>query len=161
MAKIQQSEVKSNKKYAQSAQIVRTERAKNVRTFPLLLDTLAQLVTDHPLKSLETLTRRAKAKFITSGLIFPLIDLNSDLKKSYWLTWHCTSVLLQDGQKITSRYCNNRWCIVCNRIRTAKMIKNYYPVIKSEIQDGYFVTLTIPNVQGQRLKQVECSYRNR
>jgi len=43
---------------------------------------------------------------------------------------------------------------VCNRIRTAKMIERYYPVIRSEILDGYFVTLTIPNVQGQRLKQV-------
>ena len=154
MTKIVHQFEKSNKKYAQSAQIVRTERAENVRISPLLLDTSAQLRTDHPLKSLETLTRRAKAKFITSGLIFPLIDLDSDLKKSYWRTWHCTSILLQDGQKITSQYCNNRWCIVCNRIRTAKMIERYYPVIRSEILDGYFVTLTIPNVQGQRLKQV-------
>jgi len=119
-----------------------------------LLDTSAQLRTDHPKKSLESLTRRAKAKFITSGLIFPLIDLHSSLEKSYWRTWHCTSEILQDGQKLTSRYCNNRWCIVCNRIRTAKMIEKYYPVIKSEIEDPYFVTLTIPNVQGQRLRQV-------
>jgi len=120
---------------------------------PPLFNTLAQLCTDSPTKPPETLTRRAKAKFITNGLIFPLIDLNSPLKNSYWRTWHCTSVLLQEGHKLTSKYCNNRWCIVCNRIRTAKMINKYYPVIKSELPDLHFTTLTFPNVKGEDLEQ--------
>jgi len=129
-------------------------KSKNLNSEGLLLDTSAQLYTDPYKKSLVTLTRRAKAKFITNGLSFPLIDLNSPLKNSYWRTWHCTSILLQEGQKITSQYCNNRWCIVCNRIRTAKMIEKYYPLIESELSDKYFVTLTIPNIQGQRLRYV-------
>jgi len=124
-----------------------------VRISPLLLDTLAQLVTDPPTKPLQTLTRRAKAKFLSNAINFPLIDLDSPLKKSYWRTWHCTNVLLQEGQKITSQYCNNRWCIVCNRIRTAKMINKYHPVIMDEIQDRQFVTLTFPNVKGEILSK--------
>ncbi|MBA7580151.1 hypothetical protein ES708_22042 [subsurface metagenome] len=128
-------------------------KAKNLNSEDLLLDTSAQLRTDPLEKPLKTLTRRAKAKFLTNGIIFPLIDLNSPLKNSYWRTWHCTNVLLQEGHKITSRYCNNRWCIVCNRIRTAKMIEKYYPVIMKEIQDMQFVTLTFPNVKGKDLQQ--------
>jgi hypothetical protein len=118
----------------------------------LLLDTLAQPAIK-PEKSLKnTLERRAIAKFVTNGIIYPLIDLKSDLKKSYWRSFHCTRILLQDGKKITSRYCNNRWCVVCNRIRTAKMINNYLPVLLNEIKEPYFVTLTIPNCTGKNLR---------
>jgi plasmid rolling circle replication initiator protein Rep len=125
------------------------------KKIPPLLDTLAQLSTRSPESDTKNvLKRRAVAKYITNEIIFPLIDENSILKKSYWRTYHCSSVLLQDGQKITGKYCNNRWCIVCNRIRTAKMINSYLPVIRSEILDPYFVTLTIPNVPGEELKSV-------
>jgi hypothetical protein len=154
MTKIAQKKVKSNKEYAQSAQIIRTDHAENVRISPFLLDTSAQLCTDPYKKSLESLTKRARAKFITNGLLLPLIDLHSSLEKSYWRTWHCTSQILQDGQKLTSKYCNNRCCIVCARIRTAKMIERYFPVIKSEIEDPQFVTLTFPSVQDRKLKAV-------
>ena len=129
MAKIQPKNIQSNPNdnlSVQHPQKVRLLSAENLRLDPVLLDTLAQLRTETPSKPPVTLVKRAKAKFLTNGLSFPLIDLNSPLKKSYWLTWHCTSVLLQEGQKITSRYCNNRWCIVCNRIRTAKLINGYF-----------------------------------
>ena len=158
MTKIAQTDSKSKKacekQFANVANSADSDSAQNVRNSTLLLDTSAQLYTDPSKKTLETLTRRAKAKFITNGLSFPLIDLDSPLKKSYWRTFYCTSVLLQEGHKITSQYCNNRWCIVCNRIRTAKMIEKYYPVIIKEVQDRQFVSLTIPNVQGQRLRRV-------
>jgi len=161
MTKVAQTDLNSKKASVQNANKVHLPGADKVRLSgadkgqknPLLLDTLAQLRTDPSTKSLQSLTRRAKAKFLTNAINFPLIDLDSPLKNSYWRTWHCTNVLLQEGQKITSKYCNNRWCIVCNRIRTAKMIKKYYPVIKSEFSDLHFVTLTFPNVQGRDLKQ--------
>lgn len=117
-----------------------------------LLDTLAQLRTDSKKKGKNTLKRRAVAKYLTNEIIYGLIDQDSSLKQSYWNSYHCSNILLQDGQKITGKYCNNRWCIVCNRIRTAKMIKGYLPAIKQEIEDPFFVTLTIPNVSGDLLK---------
>ena len=102
-----------------------------------LLDTLAQLSTkvlqrpltkgsDEQKSSAKlTLQKRAKSKAFTQSYLFDLIDLKSNLNKSYWQTYHCAKVVLQEGDKITSRYCNQRWCLTCNRIRTAKMINGY------------------------------------
>jgi len=125
-----------------------------LKTSSLLLDTLAQLRTDIPKNGKNTLQKRAFAKYQTNEVIFPLIDLNSSLNKAYWSSFHCSNVLLQRDKTITGKYCNNRWCIVCNRIRTAKLINGYLPVIRSEIKKPMFVTLTIPNVPGDELRAV-------
>lgn len=139
-----------------------TNVSKNLETKngvdSLLLDKLAQPDTIVPAKdlknSLSPLRRRAVAKYITNGIVYPLINLHSSLEKSYWNTaQRCVNELRQDGNKITGRYCNSRWCIVCNRIRTGRMINEYLPVIKSEIKEPYFITLTIPNVPGTELRK--------
>ena len=109
------------------------------------LDKLAQLA---PYKkyTLETLARRAKAKFFTNAYTVRLAMLKSPLQKSYNNTiFGCSALLYQTGKTITTHYCNNRWCVVCNRIRTAKMINGYKKPL-SELKEKYFVTLTIPNV---------------
>lgn len=129
-----------------------------LRDSPPLLDKLAQPDTISPendvKNSLKPLQRRAIAKYITNGIVYPLINLHSTLEKSYWNTAkRCVNELLQDGNKITGHYCNNRWCIVCNRIRTGRMINEYLPVIKKEIEDPYFVSLTIPNVPDIELRK--------
>lgn len=121
------------------------------------LDTLAQLTVPTESTSYEekknTLLKRARAKFITNKLIINLVEVeNTKLKKSYWNTYHCAALLEQSGNEITSKYCGNRWCLVCNRIRTAKLIKSYHLPI-SEIKDKQFVTLTIPNVCESKLKK--------
>lgn len=126
------------------------------------LDTLAQLVTfsDNQLNPNElqekskdqlTLQKRARAKAFTNSYLFDLIDLKSPLNKSYWNTYHCTKTILQDDSKITGKYCNNRWCLICNRIRTAKMINGYHSSV-SEFKQPQFVTLTIPNVKAKDLR---------
>ena len=125
------------------------------------LDTLAQLSTDkskclktNNLKSLkyskESLQKRARAKAFTNTYLFDLIDLKSNLSKGYWQTYHCSSVILQSGNKINSRFCNQRWCLVCNRIRTAKVINGYRESIE-DFNHPHFLTLTIPNVKGNEL----------
>lgn len=123
------------------------------------LDTLAQLSTNgckchntnniSPEKS--NLQKRAKSKAFTQSYLFDLIDLNSNLSKSYWQTYHCSNVVLQEGEKITSRYCNQRWCLTCNRIRTAKMINGYSGEL-NKLDNAQFVTLTFPNVKAKDLK---------
>jgi len=68
----------------------------------------------------KKLLNRARSKYFTRGLMFGMIDLkDSPLIKQYWNTYYCASTLFQESGKITSRYCSNRFCIVCNRIRTA------------------------------------------
>lgn len=110
------------------------------------LDTLAVLD-----QAAKTLGKRARSKYFTNGVIFPLIDLDSPLKKSYWNSFHCSAVLFQSGQRLTTTYCNNRWCIVCNRIRTAKLIKGYYPQLQ-KLTDARFLTLTTETVKSDELK---------
>jgi prophage antirepressor-like protein len=114
------------------------------------LDTLAQLVTDP--KDIGFLGKRARAKTFTVPLSVKLASLNSDLKKSYWNSYYCNESLTQEGNKITGKYCNNRWCSVCNRIRTAKLIQGYN-VPLSELENKQFVTLTLPNCEGIELRK--------
>ncbi len=94
-------------------------------------------------QSKASLLKRARAKFLSHSLANRLIENNpsSYLKHSYEASTYCNSVLLQTGQKLTGTYCKNRWCAVCNRIRTAKLINGYEPVIK-RLDSCYFVTLT-------------------
>lgn len=103
-----------------------------------------------------TLLKRARRKYLTGGYIGALVDaakLNgeSELTQSYWNTWHCSRTLtLQSNGNISGSYCKNRWCLVCNAIRTAQLIKRYSPTLE-EWQDKHFVTLTIPNVEADDL----------
>lgn len=134
--------------------------ATNVKGNPPLLDTLAQ-----PRKVLEKpllpegctpnkifLQRRARRKAITDAIVFKLIDLKSPMHKSYWQTYRCTRTIIQEGNKLSSRYCNQRFCLVCNSIRTAKLIRGYESEIKA-LTNPYFVTLTVKNVKGYTLRK--------
>lgn len=120
-----------------------------------LLDTLAQLrkVNDSAAFSANQicLQKRSRRKAITDAITFRLVDIDSPLNKSYWQTYHCTRTILQDGNQIKSRYCNQRWCLVCNSIRTGKMINGYLPAIEDMV-NPYFVTLTVKNVNAYDLK---------
>ena len=142
------------KKSALKANPVGLPEARSRTNQNPLLDNIAQVttyVTSSP--NYEALRKRARAKYYTSNVALGLYSLNSDLKKSYGQTaWNCAVTIEQKGEKFTSRYCNQRWCIVCNRIRTAKLIRGYEPVL-SKLKDPQFVTLTIPNVKAQFLRK--------
>jgi Replication protein len=99
----------------------------------------------------KKLLKRAKAKYITNGISNRLRNLDSPLHKSYINTFFCAQTLRQAGQKLTGRYCGNRWCLVCNRIRTGRLISAYQDPLVS-LPDKYFVTLTRPNVKGDELR---------
>jgi plasmid rolling circle replication initiator protein Rep len=124
---------------------LQTPTAKNRENRPFLLDTLAQ--DDQMLKfggdeGLLKLKKRSLSKFYANEIIYPLIDLKNEREKAYWNTFHCVNVLKQDENgKVTSRYCKNRWCIVCNKIRTGLLINKYLPEI-AEWKNPHFVTLT-------------------
>ena len=130
------------------------------------LDTLAQLSPSisNSLETnrLESLKKRAKAKFISDIITLKLADLQGTKKEkqTYYNTYHCSRLLKQEGKKITSHYCNNRWCIVCNRIRAAKLIAGYSLPL-SKLEEPYMVTLTIPNVKAETLKEdVDLMFTN-
>lgn len=102
----------------------------------------------------RTLRHRANAKFFSAKLSKELAKLDdSILINSYLRSVNCNTTLIQRGQKLESRYCGARWCNVCNRIRTAKLINGYEPVL-SQIKDKHFVTLTLPNCEVWELNKI-------
>lgn len=116
------------------------------------LDKLAQLRKDK-VKGLgiSKLEKRAKAKSLTLPLVRELSKLKtSPLQTAYERSLSCCSTIEVRGGVATSRYCNGRWCMVCNRIRTGKLINAYEPIL-SRFNEPVFLTLTAPNVSGENL----------
>jgi plasmid rolling circle replication initiator protein Rep len=115
------------------------------------LDKLEQLRNDTNKTTVETYNKRAKSKYIQEPIINALIKLNSPLKDAYINTLKCSTYIKQDGNKLTSKYCKNRWCLVCNRIQTGKLINGYNTTV-SNWAEPYFLTLTIPNVAAEEIE---------
>ena len=122
------------------------------------LDTLVELPRKDPppvparvpADTARDIKKRAVRVAKTKKLIWPLIDLHSPIENQYWNSYYCSRNLKQEGQYLTSKYCNTRWCFECNAIRAAKMINGYKPVFE-QWPGVQFVTLTRPNVPGKQL----------
>ena len=116
--------------------------------------------------SREVLQKRAKRKFFSDNLAYKIIreleNQESEIvdpeqmafiqkfKKRAWNTWHCTKAMKQEGQRLTTHYCKNKFCAVCNGIRTAKLIDGYLPSLLN-CNDLHFVTLSDVNVKAEEL----------
>lgn len=108
----------------------------------------------------EKLRKRNKFKWFGYHLTNLLYYQNpqSSLRKGYENSFHCCDTLSQERGKITSKYCKNRWCPQCQRIRMGALINAYGPRL-SEEKDLYFVTLTRPNVKADELKDEINKYQ--
>jgi hypothetical protein len=99
--------------------------------------------------------KRARAKSITKPLATALAewakDARSPLEKGYRNTIYCAELIGQTDRELRTEYCGNRWCLVCNRIRTGKAIRRYLPPLEAW-RSRWFVTLTVPNVAGPALR---------
>jgi Replication protein len=116
------------------------------------LDTSAQLAQntsqEGPLKNFK---KRARTKYVTNTVLNPLLKLRSPLENSYKTTEKCSAQLTEADGKLTGLYCNQRWCLVCARIRTARLITGYMPALQ-KMEDKWFLTLTRKNVPAHLLK---------
>ena len=92
----------------------------------------------------ENLRKRNIAKYLNNWLVLQLVDTKSELEEKYWDSYHCSENIRVQGETAKSSFCKNRWCMICNRIRTAELIHKYMPTIKTW-EDKQFVTLTIKN----------------
>ena len=101
----------------------------------------------------HTMAKRARAKYCTMQVVKDLIALDSPMREKYERALGCCSTIRQEDGALTSHYCKDRWCIVCNRIRMGRRIDAYKPVFEAWAEsDGvYMVTLTVPNVGATRL----------
>ena len=104
----------------------------------------------------ETFEKRAKPKHKSTyiGLHLALANPNSPMVKRYWRQYRCSDLIQLDQAtgKTRTTYCDTRTCQVCGRIRTAKMLNQYSPIL-DQTPDLYFVTLTHgPRVEGCELR---------
>ena len=95
---------------------------------------------------------RARKKAISNPLNMKLLEVkDSPLRLRYLAAMSCSNYLFQDGLKITSRYCRQRSCLICNSILTMKLIKGYKASIDAMVEP-VFLTLTFGRIQGVELK---------
>lgn len=103
-------------------------------------------------ESIHSLASRASSKYISKSISFALSKVrNSPLNSSYRRSYTCGDTVIVENGKATSKYCKNRWCLVCNRIRTAQLMNDYLHIVDNWSTDAYFVTVTIPNVTKSQL----------
>jgi hypothetical protein len=123
------------------------------------LDKLEQLTPTTTDKDFSSLTRRANSKYIQEKWLQSLAALDSPLRKNYTFALRCSQVITQTGKKFTAKYCGNRFCLICNRIRTGQLINGYEKTLDN-LKDKRFVTLTRPNVKAENLKEEINTYYN-
>lgn len=131
---------------------------------PVALDTLAQLVNapseGHREATRAKLERRARARYQSLAVATALTEYarqragtpQGELEQSYRNTIYCAGVIKQEGGVLTSRYCGNRWCLSCNRIRMGKAINTYQAEI-SGWDAPQMVTTTVQNVGEDELPE--------
>ena len=92
-------------------------------------------------------------KQITLEKLASIIDTIPNLKarSKYWDTYHCSNVIIQQGNTFRSSLCRKRWCTECCRIKTAELTNGYKKPLL-DLGQLYFVTLTKPNVKGRELR---------
>lgn len=103
----------------------------------------------------EPLYKRARSKFISIKFSIYLLKGNpvSPLVKSYWSTYHCChELVVNNAGNLIGKYCKARWCLTCNRIRTALIILGYGPQLRN-LQDLQFMTLTAATCTKEELPE--------
>lgn len=116
-----------------------------------LLDTLGRGDTKAGEKQ-ANYQSRARKKAISNPLNMRLLEVqDSPLRPRYLAAMSCSNYLFQDGLKITSRYCRQRSCLICNSILTMKLIKGYKASIDA-MAEPVFLTLTYGRIQHTELK---------
>jgi hypothetical protein len=98
---------------------------------------------------------RAKRKTISQNLHLSLIKAvenkgEPERKRAYWKAYHCQSKLISHDGRLYGKYCKTRSCPICCSIRKARLISQYYPVLKTW-EDPFFVTLTVKAVKAGSL----------
>lgn len=98
---------------------------------------------------LNNLIKRGRSKWYTKAISGRLLYQNSPLHRYYQRAFYCNEELVQEGKKITSKFCDTRVCHVCNRIRTAKMMNGYISQFR-QFEYLEFVTLSVRCIKNRK-----------
>lgn len=106
------------------------------------------------------LKKRAHSKALNTSLFGKLLYINSNLNDQYQDTFYCSHSLEISEDKAKSNFCRKRWCMICNRIRTAQLINAYKPTLDTW-EEKEFVTLTVKNMPKNELPtEILKMYKN-
>lgn len=118
-----------------------------------LLDTLETTEYFFVSKAQEKQYHKGIRKFQVNRKLLSILEHCAEHKKdTYWSTWHCQSVLLQDGSKLIGKLCRKRWCTHCARIKSFELLEAYGPTLQG--RELYMVTLTATNKNTRTLEQL-------
>lgn len=106
------------------------------------------------MENTNALSKRAKRKYINLPIITKLMHLHgSTNNKKYVQSYYCAEKhIVHDSQKVTSHYCKNRCCSICNHLRSMIRINHYKEWLPKNAQ---FTTLTVPNCTIEELPELE------
>ena len=126
------------------------------------LDKNSENAKDSALKVTIALRKKNKYRWFGYHLASMLYYQNPDssLRTSYQNSFHCCEKLFQGNGRITAKYCKNRWCPQCQRIRMGTLINAYAPRLQDE-KELYFITLTRPNVRAEQLPEEIATYNKK
>lgn len=108
---------------------------------------------------------RAKRKALTSFMSIRLRKYTQDklwscskVDRWHWEQWSkryarsifCCHSVIQDGNKLKSMYCTQKWCSVCQANRSGKLLNSYRPQLEA-LPDLYKVNLSIVSMSGDQL----------
>ena len=113
--------------------------------------------------NINIIKRRALSKYLTMQYL-PFLEIAAEkyiMREQVTNTRGCSDFLYvsNDNVLISNGFCKNRWCLVCNRIRTAGLINKYQEKL-DEWKDKQFVTLTIPNVSSTEISKTNSLIHN-
>lgn len=104
----------------------------------------------HHEQNYNPLIKRCRAKFVSRALAVALAELRGPLEKAYRRSVYCSEAIEQADGVLRTHYCGYRWCLICSRIRTARALDAYGPVVGSW-EAPFLVTLTVRNCIGEEL----------
>lgn len=101
--------------------------------------------------SIARIQKRARSKHFTNEYTLALVDTKSRLTDQYWKTYWCGDEIREtsDG-RFLSKFCEKRWCTTCNRIRTARLLNTYMPLV-NQWNEPTLTTLTRKNIPLEQL----------
>lgn len=130
---------------------------KTVKRVPL--DTLELTADSEGKTSQNPFKNRQLSKALTKSINGKLCYLDSEIHKDYQAAYYCNDFLFQDGKKVVAQYCRKRNCIVCARVKAAKLMSGYAEPILA-LPDLFLVTLTTPNVKAENLRsEIDYMYK--
>lgn len=93
---------------------------------------------------------RGRKKLLAQTMVLSMLRIadkkeDTEVKKSFWNTYHCQGKIVGFEGRYYGTYCKNRVCPICSGIRKADIINRYLPVMQTW-EAPHLVTLTIKTI---------------